>query len=204
MLGLKGQDRSFTIHSVNSSSTFHGHKVGLRIRSLDSSDRVNIEQSWSVSKLPISLRGLPNNRDVNTWSHLAGVKIPTISSNEVIVLIGSDTLEAFWLLEERRGEREEPYAIRSILGWTIQGPVKKHVNSRVAQVHFQQSGKDLLQEQSHKMWNAEFNDCSSAGKTLSMEDKRALHIREETGGRSLYGGPSLERQGVVQEVEATN
>ena len=91
MLGLKGKDRTFTIHFVNSSSTFHGHEMGLWIKSLGRSDRVNIERAWSVSKLPLSLRGLPNNCDVNTWSHFAGAKFPYISSNETVVLIDSDT-----------------------------------------------------------------------------------------------------------------
>ena len=180
MLGLSGEKRAFTINSVNSSNTVHGQEVGFQVKSLDSNDGVSIDRAWSVSKLPISLRGLPNNRDIYTWPHLAGIEIPEISSDEVMVLIGSDTPEAFWPLEERRGNRGEPYAIRSILGWTIQGPIKRQVNSYDAQVHFQQSTGDVLQQQIHNMWNAEFNDCPSQIKSMSVEDKRALQIMEST------------------------
>ena len=197
MLDLKGKSRTFTINSVNSSKVVNGQEVGLQVRSLNSSDGVNIEQAWSVSRLPISLRGLPNNGDISTWPHLAGIEIPRIASNDVMLLIGSDTPEAFWPLEERRGRRGEPYAIRSILGWTIQGPIAKQMDSDVAQVNFQQSGGDILQEQIHSLWNAEFNDGPSAGKSLSVEDKRALRIMEESvtreGGHYMVDLPWRDR-----------
>ena len=154
----------------------NGQEIGLQVRSLDNSDGVHIEHAWSVSKLPITLRGLPNNRDISAWPHLSGIQIPEISSEEVLLLIGSDTPEAFWSLEERRGSRGEPYATRSILGWTVQGPMGQHVDSHVAQVNFQQSSGDILQDQINNMWNNEFNECPSSTKPLSVEDKRALKM----------------------------
>ena len=53
-------------------------------------------------------------------------------NESVCLLIGSDTPEAFFELDERRGKTTEPRAIKTSLGWTIQGPSgKKSTNSTV-------------------------------------------------------------------------
>ena len=53
-------------------------------------------------------------------------------NESVCLLIGSDTPEAFYELDERRGKTTEPRAIKTALGWTIQGPSgKKSTNSNV-------------------------------------------------------------------------
>ena len=61
-------------------------------------------------------------------------KLPSISEKEVRLIVGTNAPEAFWVLEERRGNRGEPYAIRTPLGWTLMGPVggidcrERHLN----------------------------------------------------------------------------
>ena len=53
-------------------------------------------------------------------------------NESVCLLIGSDTPEAFYELDERRGKTTKPRAIKTALGWTIQGPSgKKSINSTV-------------------------------------------------------------------------
>ena len=61
------------------------------------------------------------------WSHLQDITLPTIDTEtcDVQLLIGSDVPEVFWNLEERREGRKDPYAVKSVLGWTVIGPLQK-------------------------------------------------------------------------------
>ena len=47
---------------------------------------------------------------LQAWPHLRDLNLPEITE-EVQLLIGVDAPEAFWAVEERRGNRGEPYAV---------------------------------------------------------------------------------------------
>ena len=51
------------------------------------------------------------------------IKLPSISEKDVRLIISNDAPEAFWALEEKRGNIGEPYATRTPLGWTLMGPM---------------------------------------------------------------------------------
>ena len=38
----------------------------------------------------------------------------------VEILIGSDVPEAHWIFEQRRGKEKKPYAVQTLLGWTLE------------------------------------------------------------------------------------
>ena len=70
-----------------------------------------------------------------------------------ISIIGCNIPEAFWVLEERRGNKGNPYAIRSSLGWALIGPMGRlecknsryYVNfTRMARI---EKDKDVLMQQ---------------------------------------------------------
>ena len=44
--------------------------------------------------------------------------------------------KAFWLLEERFSARGEPVAVRSLLGWTLMGPVERFGKNSSFNVNF--------------------------------------------------------------------
>ena len=88
------------------------------MEALDGTDRVEVNRLWTVDKLNASSRSIPSEYDVRKWPHLHDTGLPSISEREVKLIIGSNAQEAFWVLDERRGKRGEPYAIRSPLGWT--------------------------------------------------------------------------------------
>ena len=181
MLGIRGRPKPFVINSVNCTSEVNGLEVDIAVRSLDGSNSVNIRNAWSVPKLPISLSSAPSTLDLVYWPHLSNITIPTVNSDEVMLLIGSDTPEAHWSLEERRGGIGEPCAIRSLLGWTVQGP-SSTAKPSVANVNFQQGHckPDDVKTMLHHMWNNEFNQPPSNEKAMSLEDKQALKIMKAT------------------------
>ena len=89
---------------------------------------------------------IPTPDDLKKWPHLNDVPFPMVNESDVTILIGSDVPEAFWQDDERRGRRKEPYAVKTLLGWTIiglNGPRKKNSGT----VNFTRRYDDMLHEQ---------------------------------------------------------
>ncbi|XP_060596965.1 uncharacterized protein LOC132750912 [Ruditapes philippinarum] len=179
-LGAVGIRREFTITTVNQSTERkRGLEVQFKVSSLDKRETLDLNKVWSVRKMPISLDSLPDRREVSKWRHLDGIDLPQISEGQVELLIGSDVPEAFWVEEERRGRRGEPYAIRSLLGWSIIGPAGKSTLQTAVNVNFQQSLS--VHDQIDKLWNTDFPDMKlDSGVGMSQEDRRARSLMENS------------------------
>lgn len=179
-LGAVGIRREFTITTINKSSERKmGVEVQLKVSSLDKRETLDLNKVWSVRKLPISLDSMPDRREVSKWRHLDGIDLPHINEGQVELLIGSDVPEAFWVEEERRGRRGEPYAIRSLLGWSIIGPAGKCTPQGAVNVNFQQSLS--VEDQIEKLWSTDFPDMKfDCGVGMSQEDRRARTMMEDS------------------------
>ena len=119
--------------------------------------------------------------DVKRWSHLSDIDLPHTDGRKVMLLIGGDCPDAFWVLDERRGTGNEPYAVKFPLGWTLLGPVGPAHQTGRAHVNLVHSKDDLLQLQVERFWRSDFNDCLAESRvSMSLEDKQALEIMKET------------------------
>ena len=178
-LGVVGKEVNFTLNTVNKSeSQQRGMEVSLSVHSLDNKGSVDLERVWTVDEIPVSEDVIPTQKNMKSWPHLEDVEIPALESSKVSLLIGSDVPEVFWALEERRGKKKEPYAVRSILGWTLIGPTGPAVGA-TGNVNFTHS--NMLQEQVERMWKTDFNDIDcNEQEEMSLEDKRALSKMEES------------------------
>jgi hypothetical protein len=90
---------------------------------LNGNENIDVTRAWTVNNLPVSKRSIPIANDVFGWSHLDGIVFPELENEKVSMIIGSDVPEAHWVIEQRRGGRKEPYAVRTPLGWTLMGPI---------------------------------------------------------------------------------
>ena len=95
-------------------------------------------------------------------------------------MIGSDVPEAHWIFEERRGRPREPLAARTLLGWTLLGPVGS-VSRQEVNVNFIHTNQETITSQLQRLYNTEFTETScSTDMAMSIEDRRALAIMENT------------------------
>ena len=113
---------------------------------------------------------------MDRWPYLKDINLPYI---EVDLLIGSDVPMALEPQEVKRSDGGGPYAVRTLLGWTLNGPLgipnsSNHTANRI-QSHAN------LNLQFERFCEMEFNDSQfSTEKGMSQEDKRALTIMEES------------------------
>lgn len=86
--------------------------------------KVEVE-AYTLSKRMFSITSqssATNGDNQNTFDHLPDIQIPKICVSEVTVLIGANGPDVFLQLEVRRGNPNQPYAIKAMqLGWSLQG-----------------------------------------------------------------------------------
>ena len=188
-LGVPGRQKTFYLTTQErEDSPRVGYEFSLTVEPLDGSDKVDVKRLWTVDKLNASSRSIPSEQDARQWPHLQDIKLPSISEKEVQLIIGTNVPDAFWVLEERRGNRGEPYAIRTPLGWTLMGPMERsdgkdcHLN-----VNFVRSSEtvgeddDCLMHQLERFWAVENSGAIPKSEvSMSVEDKEALAIMEQS------------------------
>ena len=125
---------------------------------------------------------------MNRWPHLHDMTLPSIGESEVRLIIGSSAPDALWVLEERLGQRGEPYAIRCPLGWTFIGPADRiESTSRRHSVNVTRLTEFIDEDHDHLMQQlAQFCKIESYGGfknsevPISVENKRALAVMERS------------------------
>ena len=128
-IGLKGEQRPLRMTTVNGTNMLTGIEADISVGPGNGDDSIDMRVT-AVEKMPIS-SSLPSSTEITKWSHLRDVQFcqPSTDNTEVLLLIGADVPEVFWVLDERRGGKRQPFAIKSVLGWTLMGPADAHEGS---------------------------------------------------------------------------
>ena len=96
---------------------------GLNVRALNSTESVSVNHAYSRSFIPAERSHIPTKEVTLNWPHLRHLYscIPSIQACEVGLLIGYNCPQALAPKETVTGKANEPYAIRTILGWSVVG-----------------------------------------------------------------------------------
>ena len=127
-----------------------GKKVNLTLCSL-TGDEINLQNILSVDQLLVVPNPALTCHEFEAWQHLQDLDLP-VAHGEVLLLIGLDTPEAFWVKVECCGSAKEPYAVQGVLGWSVVGPrTTPHDNLMEGgdsiSVNFLNTSDDLLDSQ---------------------------------------------------------
>lgn len=101
----------------------------LEVSSLEGDDFIELTEVFAQKVIPVSKENIPTQEDVDKWPHLQGVRIPSINA-DVGLLIGTDVAEALEPEEVIRSIKDGPYAVRTALGRTVNGPLRENTRSR--------------------------------------------------------------------------
>lgn len=134
-------------------------------------------------RLPSTLKdSVASAQDTTQWSHLAGIEPLNTYDGEVQLLIGLDVPQALTPLEVRAGGNGEPFAIRTLLGWTISGPVQPSTemedrpnDAGCVAIVDHKSQETRLEEQVRQFWELDTSYLMEEI-VLSVEDKRVMDL----------------------------
>lgn len=145
--------------------------VNFSVMSQDQSAVLSMTNVYIVDKIPVNSYGAP----FDCYSHLRGLPIVR-NEGEVEVLIGQDNSEALIPLDVRKGKPGEPFAVRTLLGWVLNGPVSAGtINERVVS-HFVNLSPSVLENAVQKLWSMENEGLETAQPSWSIEDRGVIQL----------------------------
>ncbi|XP_038151054.1 uncharacterized protein LOC119793281 isoform X2 [Cyprinodon tularosa] len=130
--------------------------------------------------MPVSTLNIPQQKDIDQWPHLKPVKLHSINA-DVELLIGTDASNVLEPWEVINSVDGGPYAVKTKVGWVINGPLhtRSHSKNRnvCTAVTANRISVEHLEEMLIKQYNHDFNERSSEEKTeMSREDLHFMNI----------------------------
>lgn len=153
----------------NDSDTRFSEVVAFVLKSKDGANSIRLSNVYVVDRIPV------NNSDFDTrcYKHLSD--LPLSCGTDVDILIGQDNSEALIPLEVRRGSKGDPFAIRTLLGWSINGPVS--VNGPVSgEVISHFIVDSSLEQKVENLWKVENDGLHVDELSFSQEDVEVLEF----------------------------
>ena len=182
-LKLRGTKQNLTLTTLDRQDRqIQTTAVNLEIAALDTSTFVTLDNVYTRKDIPIKEVNMGTAQDINKWPHLRDISIPAVDAKNVMLLIGQDNPDILLPREVRNGNRGEPYATRSLLGWTINGPLgleydkcRRHVTSNFVTMD------DTLQKQAETFWKVDDWEAILDEKpSMSIEDRQAIDIWQKS------------------------
>ncbi|XP_057695374.1 uncharacterized protein LOC130917729 [Corythoichthys intestinalis] len=188
----------------------HGSSVSFTLSSATNpSQNYEIRNAFTAKKLALGSHSYPIDTLRRKYLHLKDLPIPAIDQAQPLLLIGSDHQHLILPIEPvRLGPPDGPAAVKTILGWTLQGP-SRHLNSAFPSAHcFFTSGHlpqaDLFTHV-ERLWQLDVLPYrSEKAVTRSREDSEALKTlaerttRVEVNGVQRYATPLIWKKNLPQ------
>ena len=174
-LGLKGQPTNYILNTLSKEGErMKSEVVSFDIISCDGSESLKLRDVVVVDKIPVQAPGV----NVSRYRHLDGLRFPN-ECDSVQILIGQDHAEALIPLEVKKGERKEPFAVRTILGWTLYGAssVISSVSNHV--ISYFISSIPKIERDIDVLWQVE-NEGVGDHKSWSVEDHKVMDLWNRT------------------------
>lgn len=118
--------------------------ISLEVSDLDGENTINIPSVFSVKKMSVPKDDIARQSDVDCWPYLQAITIPEID-DKVGLLLGNDVPKALQPAEIRDSDQDVPYAVRTLLSWTINGPLGQNVAHETT-ANFIHADKELDKE----------------------------------------------------------
>ncbi|CAI5689637.1 unnamed protein product [Oreochromis niloticus] len=101
---------------------------GLKVRGYNSSEMIELPPAYTKECIPVNRSHIPTCETAKRWNHLKEIRneIPPQLECEVGLLIGYSCSKALAPKQVILGGENEPYAVRTALGWSIVGPTSSY------------------------------------------------------------------------------
>lgn len=95
---------------------------GLEVAALHGDKFLSLPKVYTQVSMPVYKGNIPTERDIKKWPHLKHIHLPQIDTG-IKLLIGTNVPQALEPLEVVCSVDGGPFASRTALGWTVNGPL---------------------------------------------------------------------------------
>ena len=160
-LKLQGKDVQYNMSTLGQSSEVKSTTVYFCLTSIQDDVKFDGMTVLAVNIIPVRYPG--SVIYIDQYPYLADLDLPRLSSDvRVDILIGMDNADALMPLEVKCSDKQkrQPYATRTLFGWSLNGPVGDLTNSLQVSSHFVN-----LEQRISKLW--EIEQCDEDVQSLS-------------------------------------
>ena len=186
-LNLSGKSQTMRISNVlTKKQTFKSKAVNFSISSASQNPEssIPIQDAWVVDSLNVRMRSYNLTKLKDQYIHLQDISLVQPLNGDVEALIGADTPEALLHLEFVKGKsKDDPMAVRTILGWTLFGGRSSNKSITANVLSFKK-----LEASVERFWEQESYATTSklTSALMTKDEKRALTLLKE--GTNLVEG----------------
>ncbi len=180
-LNLSGRKTQFLLQTMGQERVVSAYVLpGLEVSAIDGNIFYQLPQTLTQKHMPVSSDSMVSKGDLSKWPYLAKVKVPRIMAN-VELLIGNNAPKMLEPWEVINSCGDGPYAIRTALGWVINGPLNAgSFEAEDCSAVVNRISVCRLEEMLFKQYNHDFNERAVAEQGLSREDIRFSEIAESS------------------------
>ena len=152
----------------------------LEVSGLNTSNFIDLPKVFTQKSIPVTKRNIPSQKDIEKWPYLSEVTLPTINA-DVGLLIGTNIHKALEPWQVINSRDNGPYAVKTALGWIVNGPFKEHTDNDTesdacAQVTVHRVSIDNVEQLLVQQFNQDFPERMCEEKQeMSHEDKQFMH-----------------------------
>lgn len=152
----------------------------MEVSGLEENNFYPLPEVLTQKQMPVTKENIATAADVKRWNHLSKVHIPSINAN-VDMLIGTNAPKILEPWEIVNSCGNGPYAIRTVLGWVINGPLHgssngSDVDMELSSVVVNRISISKLELMLSSQYNHDFNEKPSEEKEMSREDQKCMEI----------------------------
>ncbi|XP_041453667.1 uncharacterized protein LOC121406862 [Lytechinus variegatus] len=175
-LHATGKKRTLSLSTLeHANNQLECLEISLTVQAHDTDELVTLPHVYTKKAINISCNNV-SQEDISRFPHLEDLNIlDSTSFVKVDLLIGQDTPEALIPLEVRRGE-DGPFAIKTKLGWTLNGPLVNIDEGNTQASSSFISNDDSLETQLKLFWSMETVKGPEDARGMSVNDRRALQV----------------------------
>ncbi|XP_066270881.1 uncharacterized protein [Branchiostoma lanceolatum] len=168
-LKTSGRKTKLTLNTINDTKAVQSEVLDdLEVMNLTGENVIPIATAYTQERIPASKDNIISTEDLKAWPHLKDVDVPKIDAN-IGLLIGNTVPKAVEPWQVINSIDGGPYAIRTVLGWSVNGPLRgasddKNVN------------RITLEQQLTEYFNKYFSETREDKKEMSVEDKKFMNI----------------------------
>ena len=180
LLRLKDKESVMSVACIHGLSDLKTQIVTAKVGSSEAETAGETATFCSHPNLNVGEKDYDLRKLKEEYQYLSDLPNNKVSMTDVKVIFGQDAYHLIRPLEYISGERNQPWAVTTALGWTISGALPKKETSNISVSCNLSVAPDPLANQMKKWWDMATyaSVCDVSGR--SKEEKRALSILERT------------------------
>lgn len=124
-LNIRGRKTEYILHTMSQEQKVSSYVLSdLEVCGLDGQDYIKLPNVYTHPDIPAKKTNIPQQKDLEKWSYLNRVHLPNVEA-EIGLLIGANAHKAMEPWEIINSRNDGPYAVKTALGWVVNGPLSR-------------------------------------------------------------------------------